>query len=434
MTGVPPHDLEAEQAVLGAVLLAQQALTVLCAETNLRAEHFYGERHRVIFTAMLSLQDEGRAVDATTVCAELRRVNLLDRAGGEPYVHTLPTLVPSLAGLRTYAEVVARTWLWRVRREVGHEFAAAAERQDEDAYATAEQRLHRAADTGHDSRFYTREQLGEDFFELLSSGGVEAFPFPFEELTNLTSGGMRRGGLTLIGGHTSHGKSSFLDQCLEHASLHGLATCLYINEMDHQERTARTLARATAIDADRLLRAELTDAERQKVVVALSDLPFSIADAPGWSALDIARHTRHHGYDLVAVDLLHGVPYQSASRAEGLGEVSRQLKQLAGVAQCHVLAAVHLNEARVQGVVRPHPMLGDIRDSGQPKNDADNVIFVYREQDPDTGYPQPEGLIYLSKCRGGRLGSVQVAFNGRRMRFSEDPRGYGQDRLEQRWA
>lgn len=400
---------EAEVGVLGTILMTPAAFGIVTAEGGLRSEHFASHGHRIIFAEMESLSRNGTPIDKT----------VLIEHGIDPAELALEHQVVDVLNVSAYAAIVVDKHRWRLRAQAGQAIAAAAEREDEDSYAQAEAMLGAAAESKGGATTFTAEQLGSEFFDFLGNGGVESIPFPFEKLNRLASGGMRRGGLTLIGGHTSHGKSVLIDQTLESAAVDGHLCHLYINEMDHRERTARTLARRTGLPADRIIRDDLTMADKERILPELGRLPFGITDAFGWSALDIARHARHHRYDVVAVDLLHGVTYPAKNRAEGLGEVSRELKRLAGVADCHVLATVHLNEARVLGVVRPEPTLGDIRDSGQPKNDADNVIFVHRDQDEQNGYPTREGLIYLSKCRGGQLGGVFVVFDGEHMRFRE---------------
>lgn len=428
MTDLPPHDLDAEAGVLGACMLAEGAFAQVDAEVGLQPASFYLERNRTIYQAISLLTDDGAMPDAVAVCAELKRVNLLERAGGESYVHSLPTTAPSPGAFVDHAQIVKRLHLWRVRRETGIAYIDAAARQDEDAFAQAEQRLGRFAAGGKDARSFDPEELASDFVDTFDAGGMEGWQLPFDELTEGT-GGLNPGGLTLVGGHTSHGKSVLVDQCLQHAHLYAkLRGHLYINEMNRYERTARTLAYMTGVPHDRIRKRDLERDELVKVTRVLNEgLPFGLTEAHGWSVQDIARHVRHHRFELVVVDLLHLIPNPPGiSRAEGLGEIAGELKRLAGLADCHVIATVHLNEQRVQTAVRPHPTLGDIRDSGMPKNHADNVVFIWLEQDSETGRPVRlpggfcEGLVYTAKTRSGGQGGLYVRLHGERMRIVPD--------------
>jgi replicative DNA helicase len=254
--------------------------------------------------------------------------------------------------------------------------------------------------------------------ELLEHGGAEAFPWPFKRLNDLTAGGMRRGEFVVIGGHSSHGKSQFLDQTL--AGLHkaGLRTRLYMNEMSAAQRVARMLTRKTGLPFAKIVRGELTPEQQVVANRALNDtdtFPFGITLAAGWSALDIAHHIRRNAYDVAAVDIMHLIEYEDE---RDLSAITATFARTAVQADCVVLSTAHLNEKRVTGVVRPRPTEGDLRGSGSIKNDADIVCFVHREQDEDTGDREPQGAIYFTKVRNGPTGGMEVYFNDQRLRFT----------------
>jgi replicative DNA helicase len=224
--------------------------------------------------------------------------------------------------------------------------------------------------------------------------------------------------MSLIGGWSSHGKSVVIDQFLEHFAKEGHKCHLYINEMGIEDRVARSVTRNTAVPYSNLMRNELNLTEKDLVMDILSDgCPyFAMTECAGWSIHELAYDIKSRQFDVVAVDILHLFDYDSENE---LARISRLLNRTAKQANCHILATVHLNEYRVNDVVRPRPVLRDIRGSGMLKNDADNVIFIHREQSPSTGDPQPPASIYMSKVRNGIMGSVPLMFNGNKFAFEE---------------
>jgi len=189
---------------------------------------------------------------------------------------------------------------------------------------------------------------------------------------------------------------------------------LYINEMTRRERGLRTVSRMTGISLLRLSQGKLRDGEHPRFLAAIQGLPHGITDVAGWTAEEIAHDIRRHRWDAAAVDILHLIEHDEE---RDLARISRALNRAAKLAECHILATVHLSEHRVKQAKRPRPTLGDIRGSGSLKNDADNVLFVFREQSSDGTTVEDEGAVYLAKARNGELGGVPVVFEGRHMRF-----------------
>jgi replicative DNA helicase len=206
-----------------------------------------------------------------------------------------------------------------------------------------------------------------------------------------------------------------LDQLLETVHKRGRRVHLYMNEMALEERVTRYLTRQTGVPYQRIISGK-TDAEQNKAIVAslAHGIPFGITLVAGWSAEEIAHHIRRNNWDVAAVDILHLIEFEDERE---LSRISATLNRCAKQADCALVATVHLNEKRVLSATRPRPTLGDIRNSGSLKNDADVVCFVYREQDPETGEPLPEGAIYFSKVRNGEVGGIPVRFNASRLRF-----------------
>lgn len=414
MSGVP-CDIDAERNLLGAVIAAPRFLNGVLVDTGLKAEHFYLDKHRQIFEAICGLHDADRAIDPTTINAELRERNLLGTVG-EHTAAELFAACPAAGNARSYAEVIVREAEWAVRLEAKMMLDEAITVRDAGKLADAEALLQ--TDLTREDADLEPDDLREIAFDLLEKGGAEAFPWPFKRLNDLCSGGMRRGEFVVIGGHSSHGKSQLLDQTLTGLHKSGLRIRLYINEMSAQQRVARIVNRKTGIPYSKIIRGALDRVEMKAATAALNEentFPFGFTLAAGWSALDIAHHIRRNAYDIAAVDIMHLIQYEDE---RDLSAITATFARTAVQANCVVISTAHLNEKRVTGVVRPRPMLGDLRGSGSIKNDADIVCMVWREQDEETGDPQPQGEIYLPKVRNGPTGGMRAYFKGENLSFT----------------
>lgn len=398
-------DVDAEEAIIGFLLVYPKGVPI-ALESGLAPGHFWAPTHQDVYAAILKRYDHELPIDAHLIEVDLKApAGSVDILTGGHYVDA--------GRLRPYSQRVVELALWRSRLHTSAAMQVACEAQNENAFATCEREL--ATSHRPDETTYSPPQLAEQVYKMLE-GGEECFRWPWIRLDAVTSGGMRRGEVTLIGGHTSHGKSVVLDQVLEHAVEQGHKVHLFINEMTPRQRTARTVARRAGVLLGNLLQNELSDGQRGKVLRALNDLPFAITDAAGWNEVQIARAIRRMRCDVIGIDILHLIEHRDE---RDIARISAELNRAAKMADCHILATVHLNENRVMGQTRPMPTIGDIRGSGMLKNDADNVMFVYREQDADTGYPQHEGTIYFSKVRSGTPGGMPVTFDGARMQFTD---------------
>jgi replicative DNA helicase len=186
--------------------------------------------------------------------------------------------------------------------------------------------------------------------------------------------------------------------------------------MAAEERVARIVMRETGISYKKIINNNLSDDEQNLVNLVLDNLPFPITECAGWTIDEFVFDIKRHDFDVVAIDILHQFDYDSEIE---LSRVSRFLNRVSKTANCHILATVHLNEARATDSRRPRPVNRDIRGSGMIKNDADNVMFLFREQDPTTYNPIHTGSIYFTKVRNGNLGSMPVVFNDQFLSFEE---------------
>jgi replicative DNA helicase len=406
---VSPYDLEVEEAVLGSVLMAPSALPRLVGEIGLRPHHFYREQYGQALEAMLALHDRGAAPDLITLAAELNKMGVDNASDFAVQVAGTPI---NPANVGTYARRVIELFDFRRIERAGQLLRQAGESQDHAPRIEAERILEERSSIA--SRAFTPDQLADLMRRTFKAETPEVFPWPFARLNQYSSGGMRRGEFTLIGGWTSHGKSVFLDDCLKAAQRHRRRVALYINEMTPQERLYRLLADASGVEFARLREHKLGDDERRRVDRALESEPFfAITDATEWTAEEIKRDIIRCRYDVVGVDILHEIDHDDEA---DLRRIVRRLSQAAKRGNCHVLATVHLNEFRATTTQRPRPALRDIRGSGMLKNAADFVLFVWR-QDDENGIPTEDGAVYFSKARNARLGGLPVRLNGDRMRF-----------------
>lgn len=408
---IPPQDGRAEDEVLGAMLLRDGAAAVIVSEIGLRAEDLYLDSNRILFAAMAKLAGEGTAPTEIAVVDALGPERLA-KVGGRDRVASLPGEVRSPGNYLHHASIIRDKARWRRRLTAGQEIREAAVIEDGDAFARAQGLL--ADEPTHERAMHDADRQRDLVFELIEGKAKAEFFWPLDKLNRLQSGGMRRGQLIVLSGYTNEGKSHFAAQLLDLNRKHG-RVCLYDNEMDPVEQAARRVSRLTGVSYGRLLDGALDDFETRKVMDHLnSDLSWPIVDTAGWTVEEVALHIRQNRWDFVVIDILHNFPFEN--EREIAASVAR-LKAAARLANCCIVLVAHVNRGGIQSGMRRRPVRSDLRWSGEIENLADAVCFVYREQDPDTFEPTPDGFIYLDKCRGGKLGGQAVSFDSDRLRF-----------------
>lgn len=406
--------IESEEAVLGAVLLNKEALEQI-ADLRLKPGDFYRAQYERIFKSMQRIYDAGGNVDLLTVKEDLRRHGDLEAVGGAGAIEALSAAPPVVGHVRDYARRVKVLAGLREENNAALALVNANAFEDSERREEALAQLMLASEADPDASSDPKA-LAALLIEHIDSEGAGVMELPFAIANSDMGGGFRPGGLTLLGGHSSHGKTAMADQITEYIANAGHPAWAYINEMSRLERACRAAAKISGVDGKRVLRGKLDAADMKKIMAAIPRIPFGITDAVGWTAGEIARDIRRSKRKgIVLVDMLHEIPYDGTET--GLAENCRLLSQAAKLSGCHVLATVHLSEKRVDGPLRKPPTLGEIRASGSLKNIADNVLFVWRKQDPKSGFPQEEGFFYAAKVRGGTLWSQPVLFLGRRLEF-----------------
>ncbi len=436
---LPPHNEEAEASVLGAILLTEQALDGVFLEVGLRPADFYRPRHQLVFGAMVRLKEKAapEAVDALTVSEELRRAGELERAGGEAYVHSLPTVVPALGAVLDYARIVKENALLR------SVLSATREIQDDvlGRRAEAHELIERAESVlfkiGHDggtAEMRTIEHVLHDEIDKLeelsrSDVGLTGTPSGFHDIDDLT-GGFQSGNLIVVAARPSMGKSTLATNIAENAAIEaGKPVALFSLEMSETELAHRFIASQAKVSSDELRKGRVKADRWPKVLRAVEKLaraPIYIDDSSDIGVLEMRAKARRlhsradNGLGLLIVDYLQLIrpDGRADSRVEQVGQISRGLKILARELEIPVIAVSQLSRA-VESRNPPIPMLSDLRESGQVEQDADVVMFVYREEYYDRESERlGEADIIFAKHRNGPVGEVTLTFQPRYPRFS----------------
>jgi replicative DNA helicase len=416
-------DLRAEAAVVGAALLSTEAARLII-ERGVRPEHLTSEYHRIVFAAVDDLTNEGAGVDTTGVCSRLQQTGRLDSIGGHFTVDAMCAEAAAVGNLPAHCDTVVKLAEWRRTQDGALGMVAAAQAMDQQAFEMAEATLWQNADQRGRRSDWTPEQAGEDFMKSLDAEPQDVFPWPFDKLNMKSDGGAARGEITVLAGPVTHGKSAFLDMCLESMHKPGLTVRLYLNEMKRRQRLARVCARRSGVELTHIQQAmrnlrHLPEHDKELVRRSWANYPVNITEASGWPIERICRHARRSGADVIAVDILNRLPFGNSdrSRTQQLEDAANQLDRLAKDCDMHVIVVTHLNRSRaaVQGRA-PIPSLTDIKECAALAEIADNVVFVWREPD-ENGDPQDNGAVRFGKNRTGELGGLEVRFDGPHQRF-----------------
>lgn len=436
-----PHNLEAERAILGAVLIDNSRWSEL---EDFDGRWFFRAAHAVIWRALGNLAQRSAALDPLTLCDELGRLGSLDEAGGPAYLYSLTDGVPRTSNVEHYAKIVRQHWQLRQLRELGKGIAERAYDANVDAddqIACAESDLLTLAARVGTSRVGPREmsQLVTEAFArldervqrpgLLTRGAATGFA----ELDELTLG-WRPGRFVVIGGGTSVGKSSLALQSAIASAKAGHLTGVFSLEMDEDELTDRALAVLSGVDGQRMQTGFLLESDYKRLAHAaeeLAALPLFFDDTPGITPSELRRRVRAHSRRLrkpVGVVILDYVQLAKGdgrheSRQLEVSDISRSLKRLANPAElnCCVIALAQFNR-QVDGRTDRRPRLSDLRESGSLEQDADTVALLWRPHEEQEDVEQsPTRLIRVDvrKNRGGRTAYFDLRFNGPTFSFSE---------------
>lgn len=422
---IPPQNVEAEQAVLGAMLLSHDA--VIVAIEKLQPSDFYRDVHRIIFEAMEHLHRENKEIDVITLPEELKRMKKLDDVGGIEYVLSLPNLVGSAANIEYYANIVAEKALSRNLISTCTELTTEAydgQKETEELLDDAERRILQLSDTKNRGDFASVGAVVEVTLDKITKlyenkAGLTGLPTGFRDLDRMTSG-LQPSDLILVAARPSMGKTAFTLNIAQNVGVRQHKTVAFFSlEMSQEQLVQRLLCQIAHIDSQKLRTGQLnSDEEWTRLTDACDKLyesPIYIDDTPGISVAEMRSKARRlkseHGLDLIIVDYLQLMQGRNAeSRQQEISEISRSLKALARELKVPLIALSQLSRS-VESRQDKRPMLSDLRESGALEQDADIVSFLYREDyyDKETENQHITEVI-LAKHRNGPVGSVKLYF------------------------
>jgi replicative DNA helicase len=430
---LPPHSIEAEEAVLGSLLIDPDSLFEV---TNfLRPDAFYRSQNRWIYEAMLSLSERRVPIDVVTLIEELRREEHLDEIGGEPTVISLLNAVPTSINVEAYGKMVEAASIRRKLIQAAGAIAKLAFNEAEDInvvldrsestlFSISEQRTNRDLKP-------LREIAGDylERIELLRERGDEFIGIPtgFTDLDRMLSG-LNKSDLVIIAARPGMGKTALQNAiALNAAKRYDKRVAMFNLEMSGEQLVQRMIAAETRIDSQRLRRGDLADHEWAIFLEALGRLSESrifIDDTPSITPMQLRTKCRRlhaeHGLDLVTIDYLQlmQAEHPSNNRVQEVSEISRELKGLARELDVPVVAAAQLSRA-VEQRQNKRPMLSDLRDSGSIEQDADVVMFIYRDDyyNQETSERPNIAEVNVAKHRNGPTGSIDLFWHGQLATF-----------------
>ncbi|OGD51354.1 replicative DNA helicase [Candidatus Beckwithbacteria bacterium RIFCSPHIGHO2_02_FULL_49_13] len=423
---VPPHSDEAEKSVLGAVLIDKDA--VVAVAQFLKPNHFYRESHGRIFEAVLALYEQREPVDVVTVSEKLKKAKSLKQAGGAAYLTELVNQVPTSAHAENYGRIVKDL---STKRDLISEASKLVEASFDEVQST-EEVLNQAEKIifGLSQERLTRhfvpvkDALAESFDRLdelpKQAGGLRGVPSGFSDLDDVLAG-LQQSNLLILAARPGIGKTSLALNIAQYATVEEkIPTGFFSLEMSQEELVDRLLVAQADIDAWRLKTGKLNEKDFSQLSDAMGELaeaPFYIDDTPGMSINEMRTKARRlqveQGVKLLVVDYLQLAHSRNLeNRVQEISEVSMGLKNLARELKVPILAISQLSRA-VEHRGSRRPQLADLRESGGIEQDADVVMFLYREDEEDL-----ENLkLYVAKHRNGPLSTIDLRFRGDRIRF-----------------
>lgn len=436
---VPPQNNDAEMAILGSMLLDKEA--IYKAVESLQDDYFYKEAHQKIYLAIIKLFDENKAVDLITLMEELKNAGLLDEVGGPAYLAHLTSIVPTTANFAHYARIVKEKALTRALINAATQIVGECYEKDQDV----EGLIDKAGQIIFDLISQKKESRVSSFRDLLkgSIDTIESLSHKAGMMTGLETGfkeldmntlGLQPSDLIIVAGRPSMGKSAFASSIIEHAAVtKKLPVAFFSLEMSKENVVQRILCSHARLDIRKMRGGFMSGADWSRTVASagkLSDAPIYIDDQPAISVLELRAKARRmktqHDIKLIVLDymqLMQG-PARSENRQQEISEISRSLKALARELSVPLIAISQLNRAVEQRTDR-RPQLSDLRESGAIEQDADLVLFLFREEvynrtDDNKGAAE----VIIAKQRNGPTANLKLTFIGEYMRFENQSSKY----------
>jgi len=427
---IPPHSIEAEQSVLGGLMLDNRAWDQIA--DRVREEDFYRYDHRLIYRVMAALSEKNQPLDVLTVAEALRQINELDNAGGEIYLFELANNTPSAANIVAYADIVRERSTLRQLITAANDIASSAfnpeGRNSTELLDAAERHVFSITEQGgrvggpaNIKEFLAKTMERIDTLSQ-SDDPITGIPTGYHDFDEMTSG-LQRSDLVIVAGRPSMGKTTYAMNIAEHVIIKSkLPVLIFSMEMPGEAIVMRLLSSLCRIDQLRIRTGKLHDEDWPRIsstVSMLSEAPLFIDDAPALSPAELRARARrlakeHGQLGLIIVDYLQlmQVPGFNENRTAEISEISRALKSLAKELKVPVVALSQLNRSLEQRADK-RPVMSDLRESGAIEQDADLIVFIYRdevynENSPDKGTAE----IIIAKQRNGPIGKTRLTFLG----------------------
>ena len=432
---IPPQNIEAEQAVLGAMLLEKKA--IVAATELLKPDDFYREAHKLVFEAIVELSRRDEAADLVTVVEQLKKSEKLDKAGGIAFVTSLANAVPTAANIKYHAKIVLEKAQLRNLINTTTEIAGMAYEDVEeigDLIEKAEKDILQVTGRGTSFDFTPINKLVLDVFEKIENRAKEknaltGLASGFRDLDRLTSG-FQASDLILVAARPSMGKTAFTLNIATYVAVKLKQPVAFFSlEMSNVQLVQRMLCAEGGIDSQALRAGELTGDDWQRLIVAsdrLTKAPIYIDDTPGITVAELRAKARRiksdHGLSLVVIDYLQLMQGRSSknsdNRQQEISEISRSLKALARELGVPVIALSQLSRS-VESRTIKRPMLSDLRESGSLEQDADIVMFLYRDEYyNEDSERKDQADVIIAKHRNGPIDTITLFFEKRFTKFT----------------
>lgn len=435
MEKIPPHNEEAEKSILGASLLSKDALINIM--DIVKPRDFYSEMHKEIFTAIRELYSRNEPVDTLTVSEELKKRNSLEMVGGRAYIASLASGVPSTANAGQYAKIVAEKAVLRKLITASTDIIEEAYKETMDADMVldyAERGIFEIAQTKQSKDVAALKDVLIKNIEIIDEasrqeGNIIGVPTGFRDLDAKTSG-LQRSDLVIVAARPAMGKTAFALNVAQQAAIKGRASVLIFSmEMSKEQLGQRLLSMESRVEMQKLKTGDLNRKDWDDINIALdilSEANIFIDDTPGISIMEIKNKCRRikaeHELDLIVLDYLQLMSYEGKtdSRQQEISALSRHLKLLAREMDCPVIVLSQLSRAPEQRTDH-RPQLSDLRESGAIEQDADIVLFLYRDDYYEKENSEKPGVceVIIAKQRSGPTGTVELMWLEKYTRFAD---------------
>lgn len=434
ITRIPPHSVESEQSILGSILLDKDAI-ITVAET-ITPTDFYKDAHRIIYESMMALNNKNEPIDMVTLTDELRKRGYLDDIGGVTYLTSLSTIVPTTSNVKYYADIVKEKSVLRQLIKASNDIINLGYGSGESAENVldfAEKKIFDISQERTNDDFKPINQVLMDTYDMIESiysnkSDVTGVTTGFKDL-NKKINGLQRTDLILVAARPAMGKTAFALNLVQNAAIKGNASvAVFSLEMSKEQLAQRMIAAQSNVELKKMKTGTLNDADWPRIISAMavmSDAKIFIDDTPGIKINELRSKCRklkmEQGLDLVMIDYLQLMESDSKneSRQQEISKISRSLKILAKELDCPVVALSQLSRAPEQRADH-RPVLSDLRESGAIEQDADIVMFLYRDEYYHSDSEKKDlAEIVIAKNRHGETGSVELVWMGSIQRFGD---------------